>query len=84
MIEAANTVEVLTTVYSATPPNERIARELAPIAKEDPETARRVWGGLTARHVKKAVLRQSTKRRVATSGLQYGFNKHRLLLEGDN
>ena len=31
-----------------------------------------------------AALRQSSKRRFATSGLQHWFNKHQLLLEGDN
>jgi hypothetical protein len=33
MIEAASTAEALTTVNSAPIPNERIAREIAPLAK---------------------------------------------------
>lgn len=52
--------------------NERVARELAPLAKEDPETAKRVWGGLTeehgedltAKHVKKAVEEVRTAKRI--------------------
>ncbi|MDP9438820.1 MAG: hypothetical protein M3P49_08760 [Actinomycetota bacterium] len=63
LIGAAGAVETVTTVTVPGPANERMARELAPLAKEDPETARRVWGGLTeehgddltAKHVKKAV-----------------------------
>ena len=62
-IEAANTSEMLTTVNTPGPTNERQARELGPLVKEDPEKARGLWGGLTeehgneltAAHVKKAV-----------------------------
>jgi hypothetical protein len=60
-IDAANTSEVLP--MGNTPKNERQARELAPLAKEDPEAARALWAELfeeygeklTAKNIKQAV-----------------------------
>jgi hypothetical protein len=42
MIEAATTVQAMSTVVDTPIPNERVARELAPL-KGDPETMNRVW-----------------------------------------
>jgi hypothetical protein len=60
-IEAANTSELLP--MGNTPKNERQARELAPLAREDPEAARKLWAELvenygeklTAKKIKQAV-----------------------------
>jgi hypothetical protein len=51
-IEAANTLEVMSPIGD-TPKNEAQTRELAPLAKEDPEAAKELWDELVAEYGEK-------------------------------
>ena len=65
-VEAANTAEILTPVGVI--PNERVARELAPL-KGDPETMNRVWGGVVNEYGETpASLRDSSGRGSKANG----------------
>lgn len=73
LVAAAETVTTVTAGGLPPPSSERVARELAPLAREDPEAAREVWeevsgnGEPTAEKVRQAVDRRLHNIRVLTS-----------------
>lgn len=98
MIEAADTAGIVSTTVDI--PSERHARELAPLAKDDPEAARELWSELsendqlTAAEIRQAVKERGEYRvyldklpprtRAALEQADEDYDKHRNLLRNSN
>lgn len=100
MMIAAETASVVDTNHGSPLPSERHARELAPLAKEDPDAARELWtelsgnDELTAADIRQAVRERSEYKvylgnlppqtRTALEQADENYDKHRNLLRNSN
>jgi hypothetical protein len=63
LIDAAEVTQAVSPIGDVKPATESVARELAPIAKRDPEEAREVWAAVVAEHGDSPTAKQTAETR---------------------